>query len=162
MERPGVGTFTLMPTPARMLVSFGSVSGPLLIAVDVPAPSWMLSATGIKLPPMTRKPATPPTVVERLSNPFGFQLEIPAVKLIFARPNVARAPKAVPFPASEFGTPTSPLIVTPVPPLGLFHAGIPAHCAARGVTPASPAAAITNRMRFIDILHIVVSSPGHQ
>src|SRR5438045_7812932 len=120
----------------------------------------MLSATGIKLPPMTRKPATPPTVVERLSNPFGFQLEMPAVRLMFARPSEARAPKAVPLPASEFGTPTSPLIVTPVPPLGLFHAGIPAHCAARGVTPASTAPAITKSMRFIDILHIVtVSSP---
>src|SRR5947207_15298543 len=150
MDRPGVGTFTLMPAPTRRLVSFGNVSGPLLIAVDGPAPSWMLSATGIRLPPMTRNPATPPTVVERLSKPFGFQLEIPAVRLMFARPTVARAPKAVPLPASEFGTPTSPLIVTPVPPLGLFHAGIPAHCAASGVTPASTAAAITNSMRFID------------
>src|SRR6476646_10509215 len=102
----------------------------------------MLSATGIRLPPMTRNPATPPTVVERLSNPLGFQLDNPAVRLMFAKPSVARAPNAVPLPASEFGTPTSPLMVTPVPPLGLFHAGIPAHCAARdeGPAPASTAA----------------------
>jgi hypothetical protein len=43
----------------------------------------------------------------------------------------------------------------PEPPFGLFHAGIPAHCAASGAAPARTAAAIVESMRFIEILHIV-------
>src|SRR6266487_2834986 len=127
MDRPGVGTFTLSPAPARMLVNFGDVTRPLVIALAVPAPNWIFSAMGIKLPPMARNCATPPTDVVLALAPFGFQLATPAVKLMLASPSVPRAPNAVPFPASVFGTPTSPLIVTPVPPFGLFHAGIPSH-----------------------------------
>src|SRR6266516_6880798 len=125
MLMPGVGTFTLRPARARMLVVLGMVVPE--IAPAVPAPNWIFSAIGIRLPPMARNCATPPTEVVLAGAPFGFQLATPAVKLMLASPSVARAPKAVPLPASVFGTPTSPLIVTPVPPFGLFHAGIPAH-----------------------------------
>src|ERR1700716_3494717 len=93
----------------------------------------MLSATGMRLPPMTRNCATPPTVVVLLLNPLGFQLEMPAVILMLASPSVARAPNAVPLPPLLLGKPRSPLRVTPVPPLGLFQTGIPAHCAMPGV-----------------------------
>src|SRR5438105_14427996 len=108
----------------------------------------MFSATGIRLPPMTRNCATPPTDVELAPASFGFQLAIPAVKLMLARPSVARAPNAVPLPASAFGTPTSPLIVTPVPPFGLFHAGIPCHCARAG-DAAQALIVISTANRFI-------------
>src|SRR5436309_12154555 len=100
----------------------------------------MFSETGIKLPPIARKPATPPTDVVLSVAPFGFQLATPAVRLMLASPNVARAPNAVPLPASEFGKPRSPSTVTPVPPFGLFHAGIPCHCAASGVAANAAAA----------------------
>src|SRR6266446_2676478 len=111
----------------------------------------MLSETGIRLPPIARKPATAPTDVVLSLAPFGFQLATPAVKLMFARPSVARAPNAVPFPASVLGKPRSPSMVTPVPPLGLFHAGIPAHWATAGV--AAPAIIVTSTaIRFIEIL----------
>src|SRR6266566_2052316 len=147
MDRPGVGTFTLSPAPARIVVTFGRgmVS---LMALIVPAPSWMLREMGIRLPPIARNCATPPTDVALAGAPFGFQLATPAVKLMLASPSVARAPKAVPLPASVFGTPTSPLIVTPVPPFGLFHAGIPAHWATAGV--ATPAIIVTSTaIRFM-------------
>src|SRR5947208_2485285 len=92
----------------------------------------MFKATGIRLPPMTRNWATPATDVELAPASCGFQLAMPAVKLMLARPSVARAPNAVPLPASALGMPTSPLMVTPVPPFGLFHAGIPCHWATAG------------------------------
>src|SRR5712671_1948579 len=112
----------------------------------------MFSATGIKLPPMTRNCATPATDVVLALAPLGFQLARPAVKLRLARPSVARAPNAVPFPASVLGTPTSPLIVMPVPPFGLFHAGIPCHCATAG-DAAHAIIVRTTAIRFIAILH---------
>src|SRR5436309_2517704 len=108
----------------------------------------MFSETGIKLPPIARKPATPPTDVVLSVAPFGFQLAMPAVRLMLARPSEARAPNAVPLPASEFGNPKSPLIVTPVPPFGLFHAGIPCHWATAGVAAHAIIVAIT-AIRFI-------------
>src|SRR5216117_57940 len=112
----------------------------------------MLSATGIKLPPIALNAATPPTDVVASSAPFGFQLARPAVKLMLASPKVARAPKAVPFPYPVFGRPRSPLIVMPLPPFGLFQAGIPGHCAARGVATQAIHTVIT-AIRFICILH---------
>src|SRR6058998_2099788 len=115
----------------------------------------MFRAMGIRLPPIARNCATPPTDVVLELAPFGFQLETPAVKLMLARPSVPRAPNAVPLPASVFGTPTSPLTVMPVPPFGLFHAGIPGHWATAGV--AAHAIIVTNTaIRFIRILHQVV------
>src|SRR5438093_7639839 len=149
MLMPGVGTFTLRPAPARMFVVLGMVVPE--IALAVPAPSWILSAIGIRLPPMARNCATPPTDVELALAPFGFQLAMPAVKLMLAKPSVPRAPNAVPLPASVFGTPMSPLIVTPVPPFGLFHAGIPCHCATAG-DAAQAIIVMTTAIRFICIL----------
>src|SRR6267154_4214928 len=111
----------------------------------------MLSATGIRLPPIARNAATPPTEVVAWSAPFGFQLARPAVKLMLASPKVARAPKAVPFPYPVFGRPRSPLSVMPVPPFGLFQAGIPGHCAARGVATQAINPVIA-ASRFIRIL----------
>src|SRR6266704_2214082 len=111
MLSPGVGTLTLMPAPATIVVVLGWVTAAVSVAeLPVPAPSWMFTATGIKLPPMTLNCAVPPTEVTLLVYPFGFQLETPAVKLMLAMPSVARAPNAV-----------------PLPPLGLFQTGIPAH-----------------------------------
>src|SRR2546425_9843554 len=123
MLSPGVGTLTLMPAPATSIVFLGCVP----TALAVPPPSWMFTATGIRLPPMTLNCAVPPTDVVLLLEPLGFQLDRPAVRLIFAIPSVARAPNAVPLPPVLFGKPRSPSIVTPVPPLGLFQTGIPAH-----------------------------------
>src|SRR5947199_10480199 len=124
MLSPGVGTLTLTPAATTSIVALGCVP----TALDVPAPSWMFMATGINLPPMTLNCAVPPTDVTLLVYPFGFQLERPAVKLMLAMPSVARAPNAVPLPPVLFGKARSPSIVTPVPPLGLFQTGIPAHC----------------------------------
>src|SRR2546425_10237911 len=126
MLTPGVGTLMLMPAPATSFVLLGRVTVPV-VALAVPAPSWMFTATGIRLPPITLNCATPPTDVMLLLYPFGFQLESPAVRLMFAIPSVARAPNAVPLPPLLFGRPRSPSIVTPVPPFGLFQTGIPAH-----------------------------------
>src|SRR6266496_3015864 len=125
--------------------------GSVLMAPAVPAPSWILSAIGIRLPPMARNCATPPTEVVLASAPFGFQLATPAVKLMLASPSVARAPNAVPLPASLFGKPRSPFTVTPVPPFGLFHTGIPCHCAAAGIATQAISPMIT-ASRFIRIL----------
>src|SRR5213083_3217123 len=58
---------------------------------------------------------------------------MPAVRVSVPRPSEARPPNALPLPEAESGLPQSPLMVTPVPPLGLFHTGIPSHCAAAGV-----------------------------
>src|SRR5712664_854709 len=123
MLTPGVGTLTLTPAPATSIVLLTCVP----TALALPAPSWMFTATGIRLPPMTLNCAVPPTDVALLLEPLGFQLERPAVRLMFAMPNVARAPNAVPLPPLVFGKPRSPSIVSPVPPLGLFQTGIPAH-----------------------------------
>src|SRR6266852_3632506 len=88
MLSPGVGTLTLTPAPATSIVALGCVP----TALAVPAPSWMFTATGIRLPPMTLNCAVPPTDVMLLVDPLGFQLATPAVKLMLARPSVARAP----------------------------------------------------------------------
>src|SRR5712691_41752 len=128
MLSPGVGALTLTPAPATSMVTLGWITVAVSVAeLAVPAPSWKFTATGIKLPPMTLNCAVPPTDVTLLVYPFGFQLERPAVKLMLAIPSVARAPNAVPLPPLLFGRPRSPSIVTPVPPLGLFQTGIPAH-----------------------------------
>src|SRR5258705_7947489 len=126
MEIPGVGTFMLTPAPRNMLVTLGIATVPV-ISLPVPAPAWMFSATGIRLPPMTRNPATPAHVVVLEPAPSGFQLATPAVSERLVRPSVARAPYALPFPRSLLGNPTSPSMVTPVPPFGLFQIGIPLH-----------------------------------
>src|SRR5882672_1611486 len=149
MLRPGVGTFTLRPAPARMFVVLGMEVPEM--APAVPAPNWILRAMGIRLPPMARNCATPPTDVVLAGAPFGFQLATPAVKLRLARPNVARAPNAVPLPASVLGKPTSPFTVIPVPPFGLFQAGMPSHCAAAG-TATQAISPMIAASRFIRIL----------
>src|SRR6267378_2715893 len=143
---PGVGTFTLTPAPARSVATLGT-------ELVVPAPSWKFSATGMRLPPMTLNCAVPPTDVKLLLAPLGFQLETPAVRLMLARPSVARAPNAVPLPPLLLGKPRSPLTVTPVPPLGLFQTGMPAHwaTAGRGVA-ANVISAVIVAIRFIRIL----------
>src|ERR1041384_2849141 len=89
-----------------------------------------------------------PSDVALLLAPDGFQDDIPAVTLRLPSPSVARPPKALPFPRSALGLPKSPLIVTPVPPFGLFHTGIPAHCAPAGAATAA-ANAKTVRARFM-------------
>src|SRR5437667_4464309 len=158
MLSPGVGTLTLMPAPATIVVILGWVTAAVSVAeLPVPAPSWMFTANGIKLPPMSLNCAVPPTDVTLLVYPFGFQLETPAVKLMLAMPSVARAPNAVPLPPVLFGKARSPSIVTPVPPLGLFQTGIPAHCATAGVAPHAISAAIV-AIRFMHILQQVVRS----
>src|SRR3989442_10765828 len=127
MLSPGVGTLTLMPAPATIVVILGWVTAAVSVAeLPVPAPSWKFTATGIKLPPMTLNCAVPPTDVTLLVYPFGFQLERPAVKLMLAMPSVGRAPHTVPLPPMAFWEPRSPSIVTPAPPLGFFPTGIPA------------------------------------
>src|SRR6266508_3441844 len=148
MLTPGVGTFTPSPAPAMMFVVFGRVEVPAVILPAVPAPSCRFSEIGSRLPPITRNPAFAPTEVVLSLNPSGFHDASPAVMLRLARPNVPRAPNAVPLPPSWFGIPRSPLIVTPVPPLGLFQTGIPAHWAAAGAA-ANAATATTVMMRFI-------------
>src|SRR5580765_810269 len=123
---PGVGTLMLIPAPRNMLVILERSTVPV-IALPVPAPAWMFTATGIRLPPITRNPATPAHVVVLEPAPSGFQLATPAVSERLVRPSVARAPYAVPFPSSLLGNPASPSMVTPVPPFGLFQIGIPLH-----------------------------------
>src|SRR5439155_16475731 len=103
MLMPGVGTFTLRPAPARMFVVLGMVVPE--IAPAVPAPNWILSAIGIRLPPMARNCATPPSEVVLAAALFGFQLVTPAVKLLLAIPTLSRAPIAVLLPASLFVVP---------------------------------------------------------
>src|SRR6266513_1945048 len=144
MLMPGVGTFTATPPPAVIRVSAGE---PLAAAARA-APTCRLSETGIRLPPMMRNAALPPTDVTASAAPFGFHDTRPAVRPRFARPSVARAPNAVPLPKSELGMPRSPLIVTPVPPFGLFHTGTPVHCAAAGLT-ANATRASTIKILFI-------------
>src|SRR2546421_8500848 len=123
MLSPGVGTLTLTPAATTSIVALGCVP----TALEVPAPSWMFMATGIRLPPITLNCAVPPTDVVLLLYPSGFQFDRPAVTLMLAKPTVARAPYAVPLPLLVLGKPRSPSIVTPVPPFGLFQTGIPAH-----------------------------------
>src|SRR5712691_6169901 len=152
MLTPGDGTLALMPAPAMMFVRFASKAlAPVPIAVAVAPPSWMFRATGSRLPPMTRNAATPPVEVRLSLYPWGFQVASPAVRLRFTSPRVARAPHAVPSRASVLGLPKSPLIVTPVPPLGLFQTGIPSHCAAAGAAD-NPARARRINARFMCLL----------
>src|SRR5512145_963022 len=116
----------------------------------------MFKATGMRLPPIARNDATPPHVVVLEPAPSGFQLARPAVTARLVNPSVARAPNASPLPASVLGNPTSPLMVMPVPPFGLFHTGIPCHCAdaaAAGTTVNVPSSAMISKIRFIIILH---------
>ena len=71
---------------------------------------------------------------------------MPAVRVSVPRPSEARPPNALPLPEVESGLPQSPLMVMPVPPFGLFHTGIPSHCAAAGaVTNAAKARHIAAR-----------------
>src|SRR2546426_11010453 len=71
---------------------------------------------------------------------------MPAVRVNVPRPSEARPPNALPLPKLESGLPQSPLMVIPVPPFGLFHTGIPSHCAAAGaVTNAAKARHIAAR-----------------
>src|SRR5258705_8160179 len=109
----------------------------------------------MKLPPMTLKAACPPTDVALSAAPLGLNDAMPAVTERWARPSVARAPNAVPL-AVPLGMPRSPLIVTPVPPLGLFQTGMPAHWAAAGAA-ATADNAKTVMMRFMRILPRVES-----
>src|ERR1041384_5390203 len=127
MLRPGVGRFTLMPTAAPASVVPGDP-----LRDTLPAFPCRFTAIGIKLPPMTRKATWPPTEVKLLVAPSGFQLARPRVRFRLPRPSEPRAPNAVPLPYVESGLARSPLIVMPVPPLGLFHTGIPNHWAATG------------------------------
>src|SRR5438309_5621579 len=90
---PGDGMLALTPPPAVMVVS---AVQPVHDAR--PAPSCRLIETGIRLPPITRNAACPPTLVRLLVAPSGFQLESPAVTVRFARPSDARAPKPLPLP----------------------------------------------------------------
>src|SRR5438067_251665 len=121
MLSPGVGTLTLTAPPRPSRVTAESP----LAAPACAAPTWRLMETGIRLPPITRNAAWPPTDVKLSLAPFGFHDAIPAVSVIFASPSEPRAPNAVPLPRSVFGMARSPLIVTPVPPLGLLQFGIP-------------------------------------
>src|SRR5262245_49897868 len=116
----------------------------------------MFKATGMRLPPITRSCPTPPHVVVLEPAPSGFQVERPAVTARLVNPSVARAPHAWPLLAFELGNPASPLIVMPVPPFGLFHTGIPCHCAdavAAGTKASVPSSAMSSEIRFIIILH---------
>ena len=105
----------------------------------------------MRLPPITRNPAWPPTDVKLSVAPFGFHDAMPAVRVMFASPSEPRAPNAVPLPRFVLGMARSPLSVMPVPPLGLLQFGIPSCCAASGAT-VNAAAAIPASMRFIEIL----------
>ena len=57
----------------------------------------------------------------------NFQVARPAVSCRLARPSEPRTPNAVPLPPFALGMARSPLMVTPVPPLGLFQTGMPNH-----------------------------------
>src|SRR6266540_1545415 len=152
---PGVGTLTAMPPPAVTRV----VAESLFAAPALAAPICRFRATGIKLPPIILNAALPPTDVALSAAPLGFHDATPAVTERLARPSVARAPNAVPLPL-PFGMPRSPLIVTPVPPLGLFQTGMPAHWAAAGAA-ATADNAKTVMMRFMRILPRVETSRRH-
>src|SRR5260221_12622969 len=153
---PGVGTLTAMPAPAvRRVVAESPFAAPALAA-----PTWRFSATGIRLPPITLNAALPPIDVTLSGFPEGFHDTTPAVSERLARPSVPRAPNAVPLPPLLFGMPTSPLIVTPVPPFGLFQTGMPAHWAATGAA-ATAANAKTVMMRFMRILPRVETGSRH-
>src|SRR5687767_4530175 len=147
MLSPGVGTLTLTAPPRPILVRLG---------LPFPSPvrealSCRLTATGSRLPPITRNAAWPPNDVKSSGAPSGFQNESPPVSDRLASPTVARAPNAVPLPMSSLGMPRSPLITTPVPPFGLLQFGIPRSWAAAGVATQA-ASASTVRVRFIRIL----------
>jgi hypothetical protein len=89
-----------------------------VIALPVPAPAWMFTATGIRLPRSPGIPARRPRRGAR-AGAVRLQLETPAVSESAVRPSVARAPYAVNSQVAV-GEPTSPSMVTPVPP-GLFE-----------------------------------------
>src|SRR5213595_2649465 len=155
MLNPGVGTLTLTAPPRPNRVCAESV----LVAPACAAFTCKLMETGMRLPPITRNAAWPPKDVRLSLAPFCFHDAMPAVSVMFANPSEPRAPNAVPLPRSALGMARSPLIVMPVPPLGLLQFGIPNDCAASGATANAVAAKLAS-MRFIDILqreNIVVS-----
>src|SRR6266581_575599 len=128
MFSPGVGRFTLMPTAAIAVVTLLQPEQDVLAA-----PPCRFSAIGIKLPPITRKATLAPTDVRLLlPAPSGLSLARPAVMVRLPRPSAPRAPITVPLPSVESGLAKSPLMVMPVPPLGLFHIGMPNHWAVAG------------------------------
>src|SRR5881394_242690 len=153
---PGVGTLTATPPPAVIRVVLGLAFAAPIVA----APTCRFRAIGSRLPPIMRNAALPPTDVKLSAAPLGFQLERPAVSCRLASPSEARAPNAVPLPQSAFGMARSPLMVTPVPPFGLFQTGIPSHWAAAGVA-AHAANAKTIMMRFMRILPRVETGRRH-
>src|SRR5690242_11348467 len=145
MLMPGVGTLTETPTAP---VAVRSLGPPEVAELVLAAPPCRLIETGRSVPPMTRKARSPPNDVALLDAPEGFQLDRPTPTSMLPRPSDPRAPKAEPPPASVLGLPKSPLMVMPVPPLGLFHTGMPTSCAATGVA-AAPARARTTSARFM-------------
>src|SRR6266545_1052571 len=124
---PGVGSGTENPTaPVTWVCAWPSTS---LVRA---APACRLTAAGSRLPPITRKSACPPHDVTRSMSESESYDATPAVSVSVPRPRDARPAHVVPPPYTSFGFPKSPLMVTPVPPLGLFHTGIPSHCPAVG------------------------------
>src|SRR6267378_3411437 len=100
MLRPGVGTLMLIPSAPVTVVRSGAP-----VAVVRAAPPCRFTDRGIRLPPITRNATSPPSEVQLLDAPFGFQLAIPAVRFRLARPSEARPPNALPPPEALSGLP---------------------------------------------------------
>src|SRR6266702_6058619 len=135
--RPGTGRSTASPSAAvaRVLVT--------LDWLKLANPPCRLIEIGISEPPMRRYAAAPPYSVTLEPAPEGFRTPTVALSVSADRPSAARPAKVVPLPSVESGIPTSPATRKPVPPLGLFHTGIPGSCAA---APTGRAAATRARL----------------
>src|SRR5205809_1214980 len=143
MFTPGMGRGTLKPT-APMTRVLAAV--PLAESVRA-APSCRFTLTGSRVPPISRKSASPPSDVNDSAAPLGFQVDTPAVSVTVPSPTATRPPQASPSPKAALGREYSPLIVKPVPPLGLFQTGCPSHCAAAEVA-RSPRKVTVNTARI--------------
>ncbi len=63
----------------------------------------MVTATGMRLPPINRNVAVPPMVVMRSLTRSDFQDDTPPVKVKTPAPSATRPPKVFPPPTALFG-----------------------------------------------------------
>src|SRR6266571_3213438 len=107
MVIPGVGSTTLKPTAPSAVVVWGcaGASVPEVTLGLYAPPSWRLTATGSKLPPIKRAAIVPPYDITRLLKASGFQEATPSVSVTEPDASATRPPTALPWPASVLGLP---------------------------------------------------------
>src|SRR5207247_10987992 len=126
----GTGSGVLKPTAPCAVVASGSVCVPDVTLLLYAPPSCRLTATGSRLPPIRRSASEPPSDVTRVLKLSGCHDDAPTVTVVVPTPSDTRPAIALLLLPITLERVQSPAIITPDPPLGLFHTGTPPHRAA--------------------------------